>query len=111
MFGAIDQGEEAAVAFFDKWQREVIAAIPKERLLIHESKDGYGPICEFLGLPVPEEEYPRVNDTKQQLQRLSAMKNIAYVVVIGLPVVASVAAYYLAKYFRIDQASISINWE
>lgn len=36
--------------------------VPKERLLEFESKDGWGPLCEFLGKPVPGEEYPRVND-------------------------------------------------
>ncbi len=68
--------------------------MPKERLLVHEAKDGYGPICEFLGLPVPDEPYPRANDTKELLGRLDTMQKIAYAIVFGLPAVMGVAAYY-----------------
>lgn len=34
---------------------------PKERLLVLDTKQGWGPLCEFLGKEVPEEEFPWVN--------------------------------------------------
>ena len=40
----------------------VRAAIPREQLLIHRAKDGWEPLCSFLGVPVPDEPYPRTND-------------------------------------------------
>lgn len=49
----------------NEWVREVV---PKERLLEFEPSMGYGPLCEFLGIPVPtdgegrEVTYPRTND-------------------------------------------------
>lgn len=49
------------MAYFDRWREEVIAGLPNERLLVHRSKDGWGPLCAFLGVPVPDEPYPRVN--------------------------------------------------
>ena len=36
--------------------------IPPERLLIHDAKNGWEPLCEFLGKPVPDTPYPRSND-------------------------------------------------
>ncbi|KAF2106985.1 P-loop containing nucleoside triphosphate hydrolase protein [Lophiotrema nucula] len=42
--------------------------VPKERLLEFESKDGWGPLCEFLGKEAPEEEYPRINDAKNTVR-------------------------------------------
>jgi hypothetical protein len=38
--------------------------VPKERLLVVKLEDGLGweQICPFLGVPIPEEEYPRGND-------------------------------------------------
>jgi hypothetical protein len=33
-----------------------------ERLLVYNVKQGWGPLCEFLGYEVPEWNFPRVND-------------------------------------------------
>lgn len=62
---------EKALAFFDahyaEWRRE----IPAERMLEYSVKDGWAPLCEHLGVPVPmvevggrmvEAEFPRLND-------------------------------------------------
>lgn len=35
--------------------------VPKERLLEWHARDGWGPLCEFLGRDVPGGEFPRVN--------------------------------------------------
>ena len=49
--------------YFRKWEATVIAECPPERLLVHRSADGWEPLCAFLGVPVPDEPYPRVNTT------------------------------------------------
>ena len=49
MFGAVDAGEETAVRFFNDWVELVKAEIPAERLLVFEVKQGWGPLCHFLG--------------------------------------------------------------
>jgi hypothetical protein len=41
---------------------EVKATIPPERLLVFEPAQGWEPLCAFLGVPVPGEPFPRVND-------------------------------------------------
>ena len=38
--------------------------VPKEKLLEMEIGQGWGPLCEFLGCPVPDEPFPRVNDSE-----------------------------------------------
>ena len=55
------------VDYFNRWHEDVIAALPAERLLVHRSKEGWKPLCAFLGVPVPAEPYPRVN-TKESMQ-------------------------------------------
>lgn len=35
--------------------------VPKERLLEWCVEDGWEPLCEFLGKPVPDEPFPHVN--------------------------------------------------
>jgi len=46
----------------------VKAAIPEGRLLVHEARDGWQPLCDFLGVPVPDVPYPRTN-TKEEFFR------------------------------------------
>jgi Sulfotransferase domain len=54
-------------AFMTDWYRHreasVIAAVPPGRLLVHRSRDGWGPLCTFLGVAEPAEPYPQVNST------------------------------------------------
>lgn len=35
--------------------------VPKERLLEWYVEDGWGPLCKFLGKPVPDADFPRAN--------------------------------------------------
>jgi hypothetical protein len=59
--------------FFRRHSEAVVAGVPKERLLVFEVKDGWGPLCEFLGAPVPDTPYPRENTTEQFQARSKAM--------------------------------------
>lgn len=43
----------------------VKAAIPADHLLVYEVKDGWGPLCAFLGKPVPAEPFPRTNSREE----------------------------------------------
>ena len=43
----------------------VIATIPAHQLLIFEVKEGWGPLCTFLDISVPDEPFPRSNDREE----------------------------------------------
>jgi len=45
----------------ERYNAEVKATVPKERLLVWSPADGWGPLCEFLEVPVPAEPLPHVN--------------------------------------------------
>ncbi|MGA0239132.1 MAG: sulfotransferase family protein [Acidimicrobiales bacterium] len=47
----------------------VVNTVPADRLLVYEPGDGWGPICDRLGIPVPDEPYPHVNTREQFLRR------------------------------------------
>jgi hypothetical protein len=55
---------EHAIDVFNRHIAMVKATVPPERLLLFEAKDGWEPLCAFLGVPVPDEPYPRLNDTQ-----------------------------------------------
>jgi len=58
------------IAVFHAHEAAVKAAIPAERLLVHSAKDGWDPLCAFLGVPVPAEPYPRTNSKEEFFQHM-----------------------------------------
>lgn len=52
-----------AKAVFEAHNREVRETIPADRLLVLEVGAGWEPLCDFLGVDVPEEPYPSRNST------------------------------------------------
>ena len=54
---------EHLIARFNQHIEDVMAAIAPDRLLVFEAKQGWGPLCKFLDLPVPEGDFPYINDT------------------------------------------------
>jgi hypothetical protein len=55
-----DDGD-AMMAAFEHHNDEVRAGVPASRLLEWNAADGWEPICERLGLPVPAEPFPVTN--------------------------------------------------
>jgi Sulfotransferase domain len=48
---------------FKRWNEEVKESVPAKRLLIYEAKEGWKPLCDFLGVEVPEgKPFPHLND-------------------------------------------------
>lgn len=71
-------GEKAFMAdYFKRWNDSVIAAAPPERLLVFEAKQGWAPLCAFLGVPVPDTSYPRVNSKDEMSERMSNVEERA----------------------------------
>jgi len=58
-----DLGHHHAIEVFNAHNAGVRRAIPPEKLLVYESGQGWDPLCAFLGVPVPETPYPKVNTT------------------------------------------------
>jgi hypothetical protein len=54
---------EVAMAAYERHNAEVRAGTPPERLVEWRPGDGWGPLCEALGLPVPDEPFPHENTT------------------------------------------------
>jgi hypothetical protein len=52
----------ALIEAFEAHNEAVRATIPADQLLVFEVRQGWGPLCEFLDLPVPDEPFPRSND-------------------------------------------------
>ena len=46
----------------DLYQKDIVKTVPKEQLVVMEVKDGWKPLTEFLKKPVPDEDFPCVNE-------------------------------------------------
>lgn len=64
MEGKIDD-KEALIEVFNRHIETVKATIAPERLLVYELAEGWDPLCDFLGVPVPDEPMPRVNSSEE----------------------------------------------
>ncbi|MAN46877.1 MAG: hypothetical protein GYB49_17255 [Alphaproteobacteria bacterium] len=62
--------KEDVIAAFVAHEAAVKSEIPAGRLLVHEAKDGWGPLCEFLGVAVPDTPYPRTNSKEEFFEHL-----------------------------------------
>ena len=65
--------KELAKKVFEEHNARVVATIPAGRLLVFEVRDGWEPLCKFLGLPVPSTPFPYVNDFAQFQRRIAAV--------------------------------------
>lgn len=61
VFGGRPDDRAHAIATYESHVEEVKATIAPERLLVHPLGSGWAPLCRHLGLPVPDEPFPRRN--------------------------------------------------
>jgi hypothetical protein len=64
----------AAAAQYQRHIDEVVAGVPADRLLVFSANQGWGPLCAFLGLPVPETPFPNINDRADFTKMFTVMK-------------------------------------
>lgn len=62
----------AQVAAYRAHNAAVRAAIPAAQLLVFDVREGWGPLCKFLGLAVPEAPFPKSNDRAEFMARLAS---------------------------------------
>lgn len=58
--------------YFRRHTEAVKVAIAPERLLVYDVREGWAPLCAFLGLPVPDEPFPTQNDRAEFIARVAA---------------------------------------
>ncbi len=64
-FGGMPIDRDHAIAAYRRNNEAVRATIPPERLLVFYADRGWEPLCAFLGVPVPQTPFPRVNSTAE----------------------------------------------
>lgn len=61
--------KDKAIAAYEAHNAYVREHADPKRLLDWQATEGWGPICERLGVPVPDEPFPHTNSTEEWLNR------------------------------------------
>ncbi|MEL6663657.1 MAG: sulfotransferase family protein [Pseudomonadota bacterium] len=56
---------DALIRAFEAHNAAVRAAFADDRLLVFEARQGWGPLCAFLGVDVPDDPFPHVNSKEE----------------------------------------------
>lgn len=67
--GRLDE-KAHAIAVYQRHIDKVKASLPPERLLVYQVSQGWQPLCDFLGCPVPDSPFPQVNSTEEFQTRM-----------------------------------------
>jgi hypothetical protein len=63
-FGGSLEDRQHAIEVFERHNQEVRRHVPAEKLLVYEVKEGWEPLCKFLGVEVSKDKpFPHLNDT------------------------------------------------
>jgi hypothetical protein len=100
VFGGKFEDRQYAIGVFNRLNEDVKERVPAERLLVYDVKEGWEPLCEFLGVEVPEgKPFPHLNDTEaframvRQRERMGMV--LTFAVLIGGASLAALALLYL----------------
>jgi hypothetical protein len=101
MFHGRFEDKPLAIEVFNRFNEQVRRVVPADRLLVYEVQEGWGPLCAFLGVPVPEgKPFPHLNDSvefRSRIQRSARIvRTVAYTV---LAAITLILAWLASKVF------------
>lgn len=68
--------KEKAIELFNKHFDNVRKTIPKDKLLEFNVVDGWEPLCKFLNVDIPKEEFPKSNSKEDFLMKYDEEKKL-----------------------------------
>ncbi|MFP5347394.1 MAG: sulfotransferase family protein [Actinomycetes bacterium] len=74
-FGQEMTDEAQAVEAFERHVATVREAVPPERLLVFDVREGWQPLCTFLRVPVPDEPFPHLNEGQSMREAFARVRS------------------------------------
>lgn len=86
--------DDQMIKGFQQWNDSVQRAVPADRLLVLQVKEGWEPLCHFLNKPVPTMPFPHENDRTEMRKRLHGFHlQVVRVVALSVLVLAFTVAW------------------
>ncbi|MCA1688697.1 MAG: sulfotransferase family protein [Actinobacteria bacterium] len=90
------EDRQYAIEVFDRWNEEVKERVPAQKLLVYEVKEGWEPLCDFLGVAVPGgKPFPHLNDAETFRKMIRRRMALAFVALAGVASLVALALIYL----------------
>lgn len=70
---AVIHDKEASMKMYEEWNNAVLRDAPTDRLIVWEVGDGWGPLCDALGLPIPSMPFPHENSKQEFINRYQSI--------------------------------------
>ena len=96
-FGNRIHDRDFMVAAFRRHNEEVESLVPQDRLLVYEVAQGWPPLCKFLGVPVPDAPFPRVNSREERARVLASQPEGTGAPVLDLEAIGKIIRARLGK--------------
>lgn len=74
-FGKDYKNKEEVIRRYNLHNENVLRTVPKEKLLVFNAKEGWEPLCDFLGVPVPDVPFPESNKRDEFINRIKNIKD------------------------------------
>jgi hypothetical protein len=68
------EDEAHTIEVFKRHNQEVRDSFEPARLLVFDVRQGWAPLCRFLEVPIPDEPFPRLNDTASTQAMIRRMR-------------------------------------
>jgi hypothetical protein len=92
------EDREHATEVVERWNEGVKRRVPAEKILVYEVKEGWGPLCEFLGVEEPAgEPFPHLNEGEAFRRTIRRLMMAATVSLAGGATVLILASLYLVS--------------
>lgn len=72
-----DFSRDNCIEAFHRHNNRVMQQVPANRLLVFHVKDGWEPLCEFLGEEVPDTPFPHLNEGRETIRQIVNDKLLA----------------------------------
>lgn len=84
-----------AIARYSAHIDEVKASVPPDKLLVFAVDQGWKPLCDFLGAPIPGAEFPNLNDRASIKKTINDVIKGMYITLTAYAVGAALVLYLL----------------
>jgi hypothetical protein len=93
IFAGRFEDRDYAIDVFERHIATVRAEVPSSKLLVFDVRDGWEPLCDFLGVPTPRDEFPNVNDA-------TAVRRFTTAIRVGTRMLPVVGLYVSGRLLR-----------
>ena len=78
------EDRERAIEIYRAHVAYVKATAAPDKLLVFEARQGWEPLCQFLGVPVPEGSYPHLNDSARFKLMIRVARTVGWLAPVAL---------------------------